>query len=608
MKKIRVLSVLFAFLLCLPLILTSCNQNESVKATDYKLSDIMNEDWKASNSLVINTFKDVAYIGTYDEEESKYGFLVTTAVPDSANVDGASTVSTLVTRVYNTAIDQAVATLNNTVTNEVVMTEGGESKKTVTKINYVDIISPEYFAVMTTTLVGSNITAYNTSSFFGCPLSSSYEYSLTVYDSLGAIKETYYNDELLALCENNFSNFDKIYGVSGASSIIYKYRSVSDIFEDFNADLDLYSIGSKVYRVDAKLKSTLVKDYGLASKPSLANMKKIGSNYLESADGVYTVYDGELGVLFEYTMPGYAEGNAFLLANGNLLAQYSVQLDQNERKYDIREGADGKFDLVTVLVDANGTKELEKVDYIIADVKPSVANSDGEKIYADNVENLAFIYPIGKNKMVDDSYANKTLAVIANDGALKGTVALDGNVASFPMHYTENNYAAQLVDGNYAVYNKHGDKINVLTPNAMNAAKIAGDYLLIENVIYNTKGEKIYDVNENHAIVEKCGNTVVVKKYSTTATEIGIFVDGVVKNIGVIAKEEMNSTISGFSFSPAGYYCTYDKQTNRYSYYNAKGDLIVTFERALEQIIAADEYLIMRDTVNNVFYKFAFAQ
>ena len=604
MKRIKALSLLIAFLFCLPLILTSCNQTNAEKIASYKLFDIMNADWKMKKSAVINTFKDVQYMGNYDGEKSKFGFLVTTAIPDSSNTEDAATISTLVTRVYNTDIDQSVATLNNTTTTEV----NGDSKKITTKINYVDIISSDYFAVITTTSTGSSISAYNTSAYFGCPLSESYEYSLTIYDALGAIKAIYYNDELHALCGDNLSNFDRVYGGSDSSSIRHYYKSAEDFLADVPEGLDLYSIGGKIYRFDSKLKSTLVRDYGLASKPSLANMKKIGYSYLEYVDGVYTVYDTELRYMFDYTIPGYAEGNAFLLANGNLLVQYLTQLDQSEKKYDVREDADCKYDLVTVLVNSDGAKELEGVNYLIVDVKPSVADENGKKIYADNVDNLAFTYPIGDNKMIDSSYSNKELVVIANDGTLKAKVTVEGNVASFPMQYNESNYAIMLADGNYAIYNKHGDKINVLTADAMNADKIAGDYVILNNVIYNSKGEKVYSIDENHAVAEKCGNTVVIKKYSTTATEIGIFVDGVVKNIGLIAKEDMNSTISGFDFSSAGYYCTYDRQTNKYSYYNEKGGLIVSFDRALEQIVATDSYLIMRDSINNIFYKFAFAQ
>lgn len=608
MKKFKALSALLALLLCVSVLLASCTEAESEEVSTYKLSGIMNGDWKADKDAVIATFKDASYIGNYDASASKYGFIVTATVPESANSESASTVSTLVTRVYNTAIDQAVATLNNTSTKEIVIADGAEKTQITTKINYVNIISAEYFAVLTTTYVGSSISAYNTSAYFGCPLSDFYEYSLTVYDALGAIKTTYHNEEILALCNNNIFNFDNIYGGKDSSAITYKYRAVSEIFNDLRSDFDLYAIGSKVYRFDSKLKSTLVKDFGVASMPSLDNMKKVGTNYLEAVDGVYSVYDNNLIKLFDYTIPGYADGNAFLLANGNLLAQYSVQLDQNEKNYDIRQGADEKYDLVTVLVTSEKATELEKVNYVIGDVMPSVADSDGKKIYAANVENLAFIYEIGENKMVDNSYANKKLVVLGSDGIIKGNVNIDGNIASFPIHYTDGKYAAMLSDGNCAIYNNNGDKIDVLSGEIMKLSRIAGEYVLLGDAIYDTDGDKVYDIAENHAIVEKCGNTVIVKKYSTTSIEIGVFVDGVVKNIGIIAKEEMNSTIGGFGFSEAGYYYTFDKQTNKYSYYNAKGDLIVSFDRALEQIIATDEYLIMRDTANNVFYKFSFSK
>lgn len=612
MKKIKILSLLLALLMCTSVLFISCEKEE---VATYTISDIMNSEWSLDKTGVVTSFKDASYVGDY--AKASYGFIVTTFDPNSANsgnntnnTDNTSNaVNGVVTRVYNANTDQVVVTLTDSKTTDSTVTPA----VTTTKKNYVNIISYEYFAVLsasTTLSGGSSITASN---YFGCPLTSSWDYTLSIYNSTGSVVETFYNNELLALCEGNISNFDKAYagfneyGSANEDAIIYEYKDVVHYLDDefdLTGGFDLFAIGSKVYRFDEDYKTTLVKDYGLAAKPSLTSMKKVGDNYLETKNNVYTVYDKDLNKVFDYTVPGYANGDAHILANGNLLVQYVIQLDQNEKKFDVREGADGKYDLVTVLVTKDAVTELEDVNYYIGSLKPSVAGRDGKKVYADTVENLAFIYPIGENKMIDMSYSNKKLVLISNEGLVTAEVNVEGKFADFPINHTNNYYAIKLSDGGYAIYNKQGEKVSTLTASAMEAYKISGDYMLTTNAIYKADGSVAYDIDDAHASVKQCGNTVIVAKYATKATAYGIFVDGDVKNIGTVAVDENNSTIDDFGYGEYGYYYTYNKETKKYTYYNEEGNTIGSFDKQLTYRLSGEDFIIMQDTANKIFYKF----
>ena len=596
MKKIKILSLLLALIMCMSVLFISCEKEE----TTYKIADIMNAEWKMDEQGTITSFKDASYTGDY--VTSGYNFVVTKYEPKAAEGEGTETNASVVTRVYNVEKNQAVATLTESTT---VDNNVSPAVTTIEK-HYVDIISDEYFAVLSAKSSAWNSTV-NSSENFNCPLSSNYEYTLTIRDASGAVIETFYNTELVELCGGSISNFDKAYAGNDSESIIFEYESAFEHMDDsydYESGFDLFVIGNKVYRFDSEFNVTLVKDYGLVSKPSFANMKKVGEHYLESKNTVYTVYDKDLNKVFDYTIPGYANGNAFLLANGNLLVQYTTQLDQNDKKFDVREGADGKYDLSSVIVTKDGVTELEDVNYLIRDVKPSVAGLDGKKEYADTVENLAFIYYIGENKMLDISYANKKLVLLANDGTITAEVEVDGNIADFPMQYRNTFYAVKLSDGSYNIYDKLGEMKGNLSSAAILANVIDGSYLRIADVIYNADGSVAYDMGEQHAIAKTCGDTLIIAKYGVKTTSYGIFVDGEIKNIGTLSLDETLATINGFDYSSDGYYYTYNKADNKYTYYNTEGTAIGTFDNRLNKCLAGEEFIIMYDSVNKIFYKF----
>lgn len=586
--KIKALSILVAILLCVSTVFVACG-NKTNSLTAYKISDIMNPNWSMDAEGVIGSFKDASYVGDYCFAE--YNFLVT----EDASGDNR------VVRVYNVTTDQAVTTLTDA--------KPTEASATATK-NYVNIISSKYFAVLSVSAASDMSVAAST--YFKCSLGSfeATDYTLTIYDASGNPVKSLYDNELSALCGGNIGNFDNAYASRGTdSTIIYEYQEIDAFVEEeilYDGDFDLFTMGSKIYRFNGKLEYELVKDYGLSSMPSLVNMQRVGDNYLETLGGVFAVYDKTLNKTFDYVVPAYAKTKAaFLLSNGNLLVQYSVQLDQNESSFDFRSDADGRYDLVTVLVTSEGASELDDVNYMIGSLKASVTDRNGKKTYADSVENLAFIFPIGENKMIDTSNANKKLVILKNDGELKGEVVVDKNIADYPANHTENYYSVRLIDGSCAIYDKQGEMVCKLSSDALDASIISDDYLLLTDAIYDAKGTKIYDLKEKYITVKFCGDTVILTTYGAASTTHSIFINGSLKSIGTISTNEKSSTIDGFGYG-YGYYYTFSKEANKYTYYNTNGDVIGAFDKELNNCLNGDGFAIMQDTTNKIFYKFVF--
>ena len=600
MKKIKILSLLLALLTCASVLFVSCDKKEET----LKISDIMNPEWKMEKDGVITSFKDASFTGDFVKASGK--FLVTKYDPstdkDAATAADGTKAGNVVTRVYDVTKNQAVATLTNSTT----VTE----EATTTENHYVHIISDKYFAVLTATTKNKSSSSGNYSNYFGCSLSPNCEYSLSIRNESGEPVETYYNAELLALCSGNISNFDNIYmGSSDTSSaknaIVYEYRDVK-YYSNSYYGFDLFAIGSKVYRFDNEYNVVLVKDYALADMPNLSNMSKVGDKYLEKYDGIYTVYDKDLNKVFGYTIPALAEeSNVVLLTNGNLFVQYFVQLDQNEKDFDIRYGADGKYDLVTTLVTPEETVDLKDVNFVVSSVETNATTFDGKKVYADTVENLAFIYPINEDKMLDIGYANQKLVLLSNEGEVTAEVVADGIIVDFPIHYKDNFYAVYVAGGSFNIYDKTGELRGNLSSAAMGATEISDSYLLIDDVIYNTDGTVAYDIGKDHADYKICGDTVIIVKYATKSTAYGIFVDGQVKSIGTVSTDEkVESSIDSFSSSNMGYYYTFNKKDNKYTYYNSKGTVLGTFDNELSSCLTGEDFIIMHDAKNKIFYNF----
>ena len=690
MRKIRILAALLALLLCMSMLLTACGnkdkeedgEDETEGTTEpvedgkeelptAKLSDIMNKDWKApvSKNGVITKYTELAFKGNYSSAQGS--FIVTKESNPTDATFPENAYNKNIVRVYNVNTAKELVATNDYRLED--YKEEAFSYSTTYYYylhnyvnNYVHVINDDYFSVLNVNRLeidtnsyagGNNYTSY-TSNCFGTDMydfnddkadvyDEFVKYTLTIYNSEGKVVRTIDNEQLKKLCNDNIRYFDSYYNYGSSYTCAYK-----DVIAKYQPETeggmyneDLYVKDGKVYRVDKDKKHTLIKDYGIAKMPNVLYLDKVGDYYVES-DGTVIVYDKNLNKVFDYTAPGYAYTmGGGLLANGSFLLQYRVQLDQYAENYDYRAGADGKYDLVTVLVNKDGATELEDVDYVIGSVVACAADSDGQKIYTDSlantqagddgitlfayngtdmagdyivdsanadsneiysksIENLALIYPIGENKMLDKSYENMKLVILSNDCKSITEIVADEKIVDFPVPVTDDLFAVNVLGGGKVLYTENGEKYSELE----NFESVfAGKYILTKEAIYDLKGAKVYDFKKNEAKYTRMGDVLFITaidangnvKYSLwtngTATEVKGDVVEISSNGYYVVK---NETVKD------------GKTVKTYSYFNSKGTLIGTFDYQLSCMGVKGDVVIMAGNDideadnNKIIYKF----
>ena len=645
MKNIKVLSLLMALLLSSSLLLASCGSKkeeetesesetepvvEEVELTKYGIADIMNASYAPNvENGAISAIKDpMSYKGAFYANKKNY-------IITLDNEDGKL-------YVYNTANDKSLELA------QYAEKLNSDNTKASFKLNYVDVISDEYFAVLTMSYTEDR-SYYGYSYFenwnaipdvyyknFYNGTQAFCNYTLTVYGADCVAVKTYSNGELYSRCEGVASDIPEVW-----ESLKDNYVSGYELY-----DLDLYKKDGALYRasyVDGKVKYDLVKDYGLAKMPSVTS--KSGDYYLYEQGKTYTVYNKDLSAAYSYGVPSDAyDNNVFLLANGSLLVQYVKTLNQDEKTFDFREGADGKYDITTLIVNADGEKELEDVDYYIYDLKTSTADERGNKMYSDKVENLAFICPITDDKTLDTGLGNRMLVLLSNNCEVTAEVEIASDMIDFPTVVEKGFYGVETVGsrndrsygydselGQYVytytlkfdLYNAEGKFVNAYETEAKmlnHVSDINGadftlaleKYTVTEKGIYDMTGALVYDAKKNNAKIKTVGDAIYVITYGDGTEVYSLFLgaDNLVaigtKAIGSDkdAANVMTNKIEGFD-AKDGYYATLVKNEatskRKATYYNVKGEAIASMEEKgtgynVRIIEISDELVIFYET------------
>ena len=594
MKKIKFLAAFMALTLSASMLLTACGNKEE---GDITVADIMNPEYVVEEDGILSSGAKLSFQGDY--VSAKGNFVITA---EDAETEGTSIKRT--TRVYNAETGKVAATLTSS---------SSESGYTA---YYIDVISDDYFAVLavnkSTSSSASSASYSAKSTVFGCTLyfGDNYSNTLTIRNASGTSVETIDNSTLMSYCKADENNtIDTIYN----SELTAEYKD-ADYYRGQIAS-DIFLVGTKLYRIGEDDSVTLVKDFGLTKKPkNVSGLKKIGENYIGAkSDSTLAVYDKDLNELFTYTLPEYvmnlfkvedaASDPVFfytLLAGGKLLVQYGVQLDQNDDKYDYRSEADGRYDLVTILVDAEGTTEID-ADFVIGDVEPSIADEDGQMVYSEKVENLAFIHYIPENKMLDRTEATRKLVLLSNEAKVDGTVAIEGQLEDvFPSHYMNKYYKVELVDVTVLYDKETGEKVSELTDIS---GYLSGDYYLNNKVIYDIKGEKVKDLKTTPS--SKCGDSLILQSVTLKGASYSLFVDGETKTIGTVSNDLADKDTAYASVSwGEGYYYTAKtamseakgENVTTYTYYNEKGAKLFSTEVKLSAVLVTDDFIIMKGT------------
>ena len=642
MKNIKIIAALLALLLSLSAVLASCGGNdddaketedtsdatESVGTGETNKNDtlveervevkawgIMNKDWALAKSTAIKSYAEVIYKGTYSDPQN--GFIV--------SVENSQDNTKRVTYVYNVNTDKELVKLEDSYKEETTGT--GYQVTTIYNYvnNYVDIISSDYFAVLTVTRASNSSRQTNTLqpkksytsgnfdaniyAFKGSSDAYFAKYTLTIYKADGTVAKTVTDTELATLCENDVKNFDN--ATSGVYyTIIKDYQPKATTTISGTVVGDLLVSGSKVYRKGADGVYALVKDYGVSKMPDFSKVKLVGEKYYEVYGNSIIVYDKELSEEFNYTYPGHAQSPVCeLLANGNLLVQYGVELDSTATEFDYRTSGSNskKYDLVTVLVNKDGTTQLNDISFIFIDIEPSVAGLDGQKKYDAKVENLAIIVPIDKTQPIDKLESNWQLITLSSDCKEIAYVVADREqIIDFPEPINDDCFAMDVFGGGKVIYNENGEKQGKLESLDVNAL-IDGKFICIKNdAIYNLKGEKVYDLSANKATYSQLGSSLLITANDAGKVKYLTLVGGELKEI---SGELVDVSNKGYYYAVKKSIESEGKTTYKYSYFNSNGAEIGLFDNLLEVDFEGDGFIAMKEKVTGgKTYKFIFGE
>ena len=325
--------------------------------------------------------------------------------------------------------------------------------------------------------------------------------------------------------------------------------------------------------------------------------------YVDNYDSV-TVYDKEFAYVSTYSAPNYAdECNFYFLNDGNVLVQYSYQVDEDVKKFDYidGEGYPRKMELVSLLFDVakDETKELD-LDYVVLDVTPwyvlvdenETDTADAMYLAGEKLENTAIIAPI-QNQHVDASFDNLQFVLMSNKIKTGDSLKMLENQAPYlPEKIGADGegtdlYWAWLYKG-AAIVDIEGNVIQMI--NDTEALNQVGQYFVTESAIYDLTLTKVYDFNENDAVLYgTMDNTIFVKEQNDNGYEIVTFCDGAKDTVFTYKKDaELHD---GFAIvEGSDCYYIHKAASGDYVYYNAEGTKLVTTQVKLAALASNYEF------------------
>ncbi len=567
MKK-RILLVVLATVMCLSMALVSCTGKG--KMLDLEFSDVFKSAPEEKEEFLSTTSTKLNMVG--DISRSNNAFAVTKKAGSPNN--------RFDSRVYNLLNDTCILT----VTNERV-TDSDTYRTKVTNY-YFDLIDEEYFAVLKEEYVEGNSYESYYSSYFDTYIRENADYSVAVYNKAGTEVHSIDNDDLY------YSSFDNDYRNEMSDYIIPVYNY---------SETDLFYVGNKLYKYDDEGKKVFVKEFELEYKPNLEYMFPVGDYYCYMGDGYYSrgysvqVFNDKLEPVANYSFPSYISTSDnsisfYALGQDRIFIQYVEALHQDEKVYDFRQGATGKYDLVTLILNIadNTVTELEDVNYKVRGITSTASKNADEDYYEDIVDNIAMITYIDENEHLDLSATNYEIVGLSNDGVITATIDIEGCISSLPVPYGNGLFfAPSAIDYNmYYIYDSQGE---IIAYRDIDQNYYHGDYIYTNDAIYKLNGEKVYSI-KGKEVYHMDGGSAIIYSTEDDVTTYSLFYNGQLKTIGSVGGE--SGTLDRFDRFNA-YYYTYDNASNTYTYYNAKGDVIGTFGTYLSYEISTEDFLIL---------------
>lgn len=302
------------------------------------------------------------------------------------------------------------------------------------------------------------------------------------------------------------------------------------------------------------------------------------------------VYGREFDHVYNWTVPSWANVmSQNMLDNGNILVQYTKPLDVNTDEYDIYEmdsdtGETKKFSLHTVILDpAKRTEKEIKFDYVVNQITTGtelLRTSENNGMYRDNIENIAYIYPI-KDGQVDSSDASADIVLMSNNGKLKKSLKIiDDQRAALPTCIGNNIYIVSTVYGS-ALVDIDGNIIKQINNTTVSTV---GDNIVSDGMIYTLTMDEVYSLNDNDAgVITYLNGTVFLKKGSDKEYSV-IAINGTQEKEICKYSESEGSKIYFDELEDVGCYAVCNVSKGEYLYYNSEHELLYTSSLRLDKV------------------------
>ncbi|MBE6535572.1 MAG: hypothetical protein E7677_03005 [Ruminococcaceae bacterium] len=578
MKK-RILLVALALVMCLSMVLTSCNLFKKDDVQELDFSDIFAPVSQKDDYTYLSSSSTMNIAGNFIKASP---YFIVTALRNNGGT------SQTTYNVYDVSAETSVKSFS-------VYSQSFTNY-------YFDLISDKHFAVLKETYDQYNDSYDNYSGKFGTYIQYNAEYTVEIYDKYGSMVDS-------ADASGWDYNFDNYYNREFEKYI----TNNSNGYEDG----ELFYEGNKLYKYENDEK-VFIKEFGVEYMPNIDRIFPVGDYYCYFGESNYSytvqIFNYELDPVANYAFPTYAnfesDSLTFLpLGNDRIFIQYTETLHQDARNYDFRMGETGKYDLVTLILNVNNNTvtELEDVNYKVANIAPTRAKNIDEDYLNDVVENVAIVYYIDENEHLDMSATNYSIVGLSNNGAITAKINIEGCIAALPTPYGDNLfYAPSATDYNmYYIYDAQGEIVSYRSMDN----EIHGDYIYTDYGIYTLNGNKVYDL-ENKVVYPMGGGSAIIYTEGTEVKTYYLFHDGTLKTIGGVG---MAYNMTDLKYYEDYFYTV--KETNHadysttytYTYYNTRGDTIGTFDNELTAVTENEDYMVMSNYVDGsyTYYKFA---
>ncbi len=270
-----------------------------------------------------------------------------------------------------------------------------------------------------------------------------------------------------------------------------KAEEANVVFKDVDNDYasDYVQVGTVVYKKSTKKgeEGTFVKSFDFDDR-TVSGFKGTYSDgkfiYMEQ-HGVYT-YNDDFTLLHYYEVPGYANGEIYVLDNGCYLVQYQYMVDPYTDEYDFYfANQEVKFNTVTEFVNPakDKVKEIE-TDYFFAGFKRA---SDLEDVEMDGYAGLIFAEAKISNKMYTPLQHDVTLTV-TKKGKIEEAPELIknqkmGKKEAIVQQFADYFYVQDILGQGYLLNEK--GKVQ-MTLNASKGVKHNAKYMIYNDKVYDS--------------------------------------------------------------------------------------------------------------------------